>query len=795
MRSPTPTPGALVWLRQRRWRVERARVERNVVRLDVTHDRQQLTVLAPFDRPALLAASTRPRRVRRHEALARLAGLCGAAFGVRDLRAAQAARIDLLAYQLEPALAALDGQRRMLVADAVGLGKTIQAGLVLAELACRNPSLRALIVTPAGLRAQWRHELHACFSLDLQSAEHDLPLADRGPTHRTSPWLRPGLWMASVDYVKQPHVLDAMPLTAWDVVVIDEAHVVAGQSNRYEACDELGRRARCLILLSATPHTGDEQRFRRLVQLGSLPHPSDTLEVFRRTKHTLARPDTRAVRWHRLAPTVDLVQLLDALRQFERVLLLRARASRRDAALLLLSVFRKRAVSSVKALDRSLARRLEWLDSQAGHGPSFPFPQQPRFQFDDDDEDAEAAWMLAADVGLPAAHERTWLRRLRALAQTAARRDPKVEWLKRLTARTTEPLVVFTEFRDTLEVVQRALAAHRSVAVLHGGQSDAVRQRELARFLDADASVLVSTDAGGQGLNLQSRARWVVVVDLPWNPTRLEQRIGRVDRIGQPRRVHATMLLTAHAVEDPLLATLARRTVAARRAFGDAVPAGCAPPTPLALAAALFDGTAIPARQALAHTLSPSTHRIRTARAMARLLRRRRVLLARWRGPHDPCGRLVALRHPHDAVAPQLRIFSVPVVDRCGGLAACYVVALRTSADAPTVRAPDAGDHTLADMACRHVRARVDRLARVLAASIDRRIAIERGVALHLHALQYPEEAQLGLFSRREAQAFHQARHHAALSAADAASHIEADLARTQLEPLAPRLAWLGRLP
>src|SRR5690606_13597980 len=261
--------------------------------------------------------------------------------------------------------------------------------------------------------------------------------------------------------------------------------------------------------LSATPHTGDEARFRRLVQMGALPTTDDTIEVFRRTRADVSLPHRRVVRWHQVACTRDEWRLFDALQQFERVILQRTGAARHDGALLLLSVFRKRALSTTIALDRSLARRLAWLDSP--RDVVADGWEQRRLDFDESDDvsdDERAA--LAVDLGVPAAHERTWLRRLRTLAAAAERREAKVARLRRLVARAHERLVSLSGCRPSPQHLQRLPAAPSRVAVLHGGQSDPMRRHELARFLDGRASVLVATDVGGQGLNLQSRARWVV---------------------------------------------------------------------------------------------------------------------------------------------------------------------------------------------------------------------------------------------------------------------------------------------
>src|SRR5690606_28240191 len=139
-----------------------------------------------------------------------------------------------------------------------------------------------LIVVPAGLQTQWTTELRHRFSIDAQSVE--IMLAALDADRRRIGWFPPGVWIGSIDYLKQPHVFDALPLQPWDLVVVDEAHGTAGRSDRHEAADELGRRARHLMLLTATPHDGDVVRFGRLIRQGELPYRDDRLRVFRRTR-------------------------------------------------------------------------------------------------------------------------------------------------------------------------------------------------------------------------------------------------------------------------------------------------------------------------------------------------------------------------------------------------------------------------------------------------------------------------------------------------------------------------------
>lgn len=753
-------------------------------------------MLVPFDRPEPIASNARVVTVRRQHGLARLAQIFTSAHAMCGVGVAIDARMDLWPHQIEPALAVLAGQRRVLIADEVGLGKTVQAGLILAELQRRRPPLRALIVTPATLCDQWAHELRSRFSLDVQSAERDLPLTmERATPVGSSPWHRPGVWIASIDYLKQRHVMNGLPVAAWDVVVIDEAHVAAGRSDRHDACDELGRRARHLVLLSATPHSGDDARFVRLLRLGALPSGSDTLEVFRRTREDAVLPRSRVVRWHKVRPSSEGARVLDTLQEFERAILRCARATRHDAALLLLSVLRKRALSTMAALDRSLARRANWLDS-AVKGDAVDW-YQPRLDFgavDDMDDDERAA--LIADVGMPAGQERTWLRRLRTLAGAAKQHEAKIDHLCGLAARTSEPFIVFTEFRHSLEHIQHVLTSIRSVAVLHGGQTDIVRQRELSRFLDGDASVLVTTDVGGQGLNLQARARWVVNIELPWNPARLEQRIGRVDRIGQSRRVHGTLFVTAHPTEDRLLTSLARRTLAVRRSIDESTLADVTPPAHLAVAAALIGNSALPESPAVARPVPLSTVHRRTARAFVRVAAKRRALMHAWHGPTDIGTRPVFSRalpwHVLPATARGVLVFAVPILDRTGDVVEQRLVALATPACPRRLLSSHDARRAIDALVLRRMHARLARLRRVASAAARRRTETERAIALHLHALRYPEEAQLGLFSQREAVAFNQARARAALGDTEAAARLRAEDDRAHLDLAYPTLEWIG---
>jgi superfamily II DNA or RNA helicase len=751
-----PSPGTTVWIRQQRWRVERAARDRNVVRLDVSRPDRRLTFLAPFDRPRTPAVVEHPRHVRPQQARARLAGALARTGSFDTLASIVSARVNVLPHQLEPALAVIGGARRVLIADEVGLGKTVQAGLILAECARRRPSSAALVIVPASLMAQWRQELTGRFGLQASIAgQAGLASAGREAPFGANPWGRAGLWLASLDYLKQPHVLDAIPRAPWDVVVIDEAHEACGESLRHDASDEVARRARVVVLLTATPHAGDAARFDRLRRLGRLS-AGDTLTVFRRTRADTGARHTRRVAWRGVSLAPAEADVLAALAAYEQAVLRRALGSRRDGALLLLSIFRKRALSTWQALDRSLERRLAWV---RGSSPARDLDWiQPALGFDTDTDDLDETSRMAliTDVGLPAAQERLWLSRLRTLTAAARCHASKIAVLRALVTRAREPVVVFTEFRDSLEAIAAVLARDRRVLAIHGGQAVDERQRALDAFRRGAADVLVATDVAGQGLNLHHRCRWVVSFELPWNPARLEQRIGRVDRIGQARRVHATILAARHPAETGLLARLARRVVTARRSLGPTLLADLAPPAEREIALTLIADEPAPAPAPPA-PVDVSTGWRRRARAAARLLTRQRALAQSWRtGDVMPHGgawtdgrRLPAFARLHPGGS--LACFVLPIVDGNGEEIERHALALALPVSGGgRVRNP-ALQAAVRDAARAALAPRLRRLAQRLAPIVRTQALVDAAVTLRLRAMSEPEK-QPGLFEGRAAQ-------------------------------------------
>ena len=488
------------------------------------------------------------------------------------------ARVDLLTYQLEPALAVLRGATRVLLADAVGLGKTIQAGLILAELQARGLADRALILCPAGLRQAWRFELRDRFGIEATVLDHTAIEAglDSRPAE-INPWATHPVIVASIDFVKRPEVLAAAEGAAFDLVVADEAHHLTPASDRGQAVERLALRAPWLVLISATPHSGDQAAFDYLTDIGAL---GDPLAVFRRRRSDVGMPADRRSHLLRVAPSLDESRLLDAMAAYARAIWqARGRADR--AVQLVALTLARRAASSAVAAGRTLARRRALL---AGELPAAPvqgvFPWDEVDEHDGDELDERLACPGLADRD----GEQRQLDALIALARRAASPSSKLRRLRRLLLQAGEPALVFTEYRDTLHAAVEALAGAFRLGAIHGGVPPALRQEVIRQFQRGQLDVLVATDTAGEGLNLHHHCRLVIDLELPWNPLRLEQRVGRVDRIGQQRRVHAVHLLHRGSVEETVWQHLDQR----RRRAESALDAW-APPTDEDMARAIFD--------------------------------------------------------------------------------------------------------------------------------------------------------------------------------------------------------------
>src|SRR5687767_6340927 len=598
-------PGSIVTVRDEQWRI--ARVDAfdccAVVTLDAGGCRR-LRVIEPFER-ILPVGGSRITRCHRRTALRAALKTIACARPPLGLWTAAAATINLLPYQLEPALAVLRGSTRLLLADAVGLGKTIQAGLILSELRERGWVDRALVLCPAGLRGTWADELRnrfgiACAVLD-QSAIADA-VATLPPG--INPWTTHATAIASIDYVKRPEVLAAICEAPIDLLIADEAHHLTPGTDRGAAMSRLASRSPWCVLVSATPHSGNDAAFDYLTRIGA---QRDSITIFRRSRRDARLTAGRRERIVRMRPNEIELELLRSVERYAQAIWRGKGADSSPAQLVAITIAR-RAASSTLALERTLRRRLMLLNQA-------PEPVQAALPWDEeDDADDSGLPALLAVPGLPSdTEERAAIEHLLMLIGRC-NGTAKLRWLAASIARFREPAIVFTEYRDTLDAIRAVLPRHSRAVSICGATPISERRHAVDAFNRGDADVLIATDTAGEGLNLHHRCRLVIDVELPWNPLRLEQRIGRIDRLGQRRRVHGLRLFYPGTIEERVLERLELRR---RRADWLDDPE---PIDELAVAAAAFGDGPAPSRPTL-HLASASVDA--TAGEHARLLQQR----------------------------------------------------------------------------------------------------------------------------------------------------------------------------
>jgi superfamily II DNA or RNA helicase len=545
-----------------------------------------------------------------------------------------------LPHQLRVLGRALAGDRvRYLLADEVGLGKTIEAGLVLRELKLRGRVRRTLVVAPKGLANQWVSEMLTHFNERFQLVlGEDLPTMQRlqGGDHSgywastaglnkldlaraQNPWQFFDQVIVSLDSVKPLERrrgwsaqrvaehnrlrFEELITAGWDLVVVDEAHRLGGSTDqvaRYKLGRGLAEAAPYLLLLSATPHQGKTDSFHRLVSLldpeafpdaDSLSRERVAPFVIRTEKRKALDAEGRPLFRPRRTELVPVTwqarhqaqeALYEAVTDYVRHGYNQALQTRCRHFGFLMILMQRLVVSSTRAIRTTLERRLEALQ-ELGSRDTLPPPiEEPSSQTPDELEelrDLDGQELLEEVVAARPVALLPECQHLEALLEAAlaceaagpdAKAEALLEWLYQLQAEEQDPelkLLVFTEFVPTQRMLQEFLEARGlPVVTLNGSMDMDERKRAQDAFRDS-VRVLVSTDAGGEGLNLQF-AHVVVNYDIPWNPMRLEQRIGRVDRIGQRLPVRALNLVFQDTVEHRVRQVLERKLAVILEEFG-----------------------------------------------------------------------------------------------------------------------------------------------------------------------------------------------------------------------------------
>lgn len=530
---------------------------------------------------------------------------------------------------------------RFLLADDPGAGKTIMAGLLIKEMKLREAIDRVLILCPAPLTIQWQDELQRWFGETF-----DIIYSAVDQQQLTNPWQRNSQVIASLDYAKQDDVRERVWQQKWDLVIIDEAHKCsaytkksstrgdeAEKTKRYVLAEQLTAQADHVLLLTATPHHGDDDRFAhfiRLIDPDLFPEPHrmpakageirrEVLQLGPECPWALRRlkEDLRDVNGQRLFPdrhahsiafklNGDEYDLYKTVTAYINEFLPQASGRRKASVALARTVLQRRLASSTMAIHESLKRRLDkqgkLLDELESLSPSQRVKRLAQLQGrlvddaeqDEDDLEESERDALADEYTTAAELDqlRTEIAALKELVGQARRvrdqadqgGDSKLtalrECLKRAEFAELQDargrLLIFTEHRDTLNHLLLHLEKWGyTVCQIHGGMNPHERKRAQEQFRNS-AQICVATEAAGEGINLQF-CRLMINYDLPWNPTRLEQRLGRIHRIGQKRDVHAFNFVASESedgqpvIEGRILQRLLEKLDQMRTALADRV--------------------------------------------------------------------------------------------------------------------------------------------------------------------------------------------------------------------------------
>jgi len=523
------------------------------------------------------------------------------AYEYERLVSLSSSRINLEPYQVFAVYQVISRfPHRFLIADDTGLGKTIETGMILEELVARGRAERILIVTPAALALQWKEELKRAFNMDfvLYDGPYLKELMRKLPPEQ-NPWDREPWIITKLDLAKRDEIRAQLERTRWDVVVFDEAHKLSArrygkkveETQRYKLAKTLAARTDSLLLLSATPHNGDRYSFYALLALldeYAFPSPESlnaakvARVTIRRTKREILDEHGKPVFVDRHVHTLPVLftpaeqKLYEAVTAYVAEGYNLARAQRNTAAGFLMVLFQKRMVSSIEAIRRSLERRLHALEElMEPDKQEFATLSAEELRMLDDylsDPDSlseeERERLEYSLEGLPVfakvETEIATLRRLCTMAKAIevdSKAEALINFLEALFEEDEEEkVIIFTEYRDTLHYLEKLIAGKGwEYAVIHGGMPMSARQESQRRFEKPNTRILLATDAAGEGLNLHWSCHLMVNYELPWNPNRIEQRIGRLHRYGQKRDVKVYNLFVNNTREDRILERLLER--------------------------------------------------------------------------------------------------------------------------------------------------------------------------------------------------------------------------------------------
>ncbi|MEW5705355.1 MAG: helicase-related protein [Actinomycetota bacterium] len=527
------------------------------------------------------------------------------------LLAMNTSKVDPLPHQIEAVYGyVLKLPRiRFLIADDPGAGKTIMAGLIIKELKLRNIAKRILIVAPGHLKDQWRRELKERF-------EETFIVIDRGimeALYGENAWLRENQIITSIDFAKREDIIPSLSSAHFDLVVVDEAHKMSAyrygdkldKTGRYKLGEVLSKVSEHLLFLTATPHKGDPENFRLFLDLlepgffatsemlqDSIANKDNPLFI-RRIKEDLKNFEGEPLFLPRYVRTVAFDLGIDSPEekelynelskyvneQYNKAL---AKDKKRNVAFALV-ILQRRFASSTYALLRSLERRRNRLQELLSGVKEKGKLDERSFDFETIEDLSEEDRWHEEELWetLSVAENREELQKeiviLDGLIQKAkdiihGEAELKVRELRKTLDELQSKypghkILIFTESKDTLEYLEKKIKSWGyTINTIHGGMNLEARV-EAERIFKNETQVLVATEAAGEGINLQF-CHLMINYDIPWNPNRLEQRMGRIHRYGQNKEVFVFNMVAKDTREGKVLNRLFEKLEEIKQALG-----------------------------------------------------------------------------------------------------------------------------------------------------------------------------------------------------------------------------------
>ncbi|MHA1150726.1 MAG: helicase-related protein [Promethearchaeota archaeon] len=560
-------------------------------------------------------------------------------FGTSAFISLQNSRVIPISYQMVPVLMALNQKKvRLLLADDVGLGKTIEAGLILQELLGRKRISRVLIAVPANLREQWQAILKRFFGIDAvimsrrnrRTLESELLVGG-------NPWGYYNFIIVSIDYAKRPEIKREIIQFDWDMVIIDEAHNIMRPhlgsdditsksfKQSYGFASELAEKYSNLLLLTATPHNGYRDCFSSLLEminkdLISIEGKQEyIIDKKKATNYICQRRREDVEQWIKdskynknpfperdadeiyITPSQQFYDAIKALKLFSEYVLSRAKGS--DSEETKLNVwtvlhFHKRAISSPHALVCSVRNRVNEIDKklqknyqaieeaksllssqEAGQSVTDGYETD---RLSEEEIDTRTDKIIITKTMEDLQKEKELLQDVGKAAENLKEKDNKIIDLvdKILPDRfkDSKKVIIFTRYIDTLTYIKEILLDKKENTLkfkdfeiydVHGQMASQHRQEVYNKFLESEQGILISTDCMAEGIDLQFSANQIINFELTWNPNRLEQRNGRVDRFGQPEeKVFIRNLIMKDTIEMDILEALVNKAREIKKAYG-----------------------------------------------------------------------------------------------------------------------------------------------------------------------------------------------------------------------------------